>query len=130
MAEMFRVNSIAPLLVVQTFRELLVRSDYPRVVNVSSDSGSITRKETPGNYSYAASKAALNMITRALANELRSDRIVVTAVDPGHLRTDIGGPTAPDDPDDAADELYELIEDLSPGETGEFLARTGEKLAW
>lgn len=130
MLKVFRINAIAPVLIAQDFFDLLARSERPRVVNVSSDAGSITEKETPGNYSYAASKAALNMMTRAMANEVRPHGVVVTSVHPGHLQTDMGGPTAPDSPDDAADDLVELIDGLTLDKTGSFLNRTGASMPW
>lgn len=129
MVEMFRVNTVAPLLIVQELFDLLVAADRPRVVNVSSRAGSIEETDTGGNYSYAASKAALNMTTRALAYDVGEQGVVV-AVHPGRLQTRMGGPTAPDDPDDAAEELFELIGTLSTEQTGQFLTRTGDRIPW
>lgn len=130
MLKAFHVNAVAPVLVVQAFLELLTRPDEPRVVNISSDAGSITNKTSSGNYSYAASKAALNMMTKALANEVRTHEIVVTSVHPGHLQTKMGGPTAPDSPDEAADDLYQFVQELSMKDTGTFVTRNGQEMSW
>lgn len=68
---------------------LLRRSPHPRIVNVSSEGGSISQM-TGGTPAYAVSKAALNALTRLLAGELRGDRILVNAVCPGWTDTDMG----------------------------------------
>jgi NAD(P)-dependent dehydrogenase (short-subunit alcohol dehydrogenase family) len=73
------------------FLPLLRRSPHPRVVNVSSGSGSISEMGA-GTPAYSVSKAALNALTRMLAAELRGDHVLVNAVCPGWVATDMGGP--------------------------------------
>ncbi|WP_243727316.1 SDR family oxidoreductase [Actinocrispum wychmicini] len=70
---------------------LLRRSRHGRIVNVSSEGGSLTNMGG-GTPAYSTSKAALNALTRMLAAELRGDRILVNAVCPGWVATDMGGP--------------------------------------
>lgn len=74
----------------QAFVPLLQKSQHPRIVNVSSQSGSLASMGggTPG---YSLSKAGLNALTRMLAAELRGSRILVNAVCPGWVATDMGG---------------------------------------
>jgi NAD(P)-dependent dehydrogenase (short-subunit alcohol dehydrogenase family) len=74
---------------VQALLPLLRRSPHPRIVNVSSESGSIAQM-TGGTPGYSVSKAALNALTRLLAGELRDDGILVNAVCPGWTKTDMG----------------------------------------
>ena len=69
----------------------LRRSGHGRIVNVSSESGSLASMGG-GTPSYQVSKAALNAFTRTLAGELRRDGILVNAVCPGWVATDMGGP--------------------------------------
>jgi NAD(P)-dependent dehydrogenase (short-subunit alcohol dehydrogenase family) len=71
------------------FLPQLRRSAHPRVVNVSSESGSLTGM-SGGTPAYSVSKAALNALTRVLAQELRRDGILVNAVCPGWTDTDMG----------------------------------------
>lgn len=83
----------------------LRRAPRPLVVNVSSRFGSIARTaagEFRGIYAYHAAKAAQNMLTVCLDQELRPEGIRVLAVHPGRLRTSVGAADADTDPADAA----------------------------
>ena len=71
------------------FLPLLRRSEHPRIVNVSSVAGSVTRMGA-GPPGYQVSKAALSALTRTLAAELERDHILVNAVCPGWTATDMG----------------------------------------
>ncbi|HEY6797678.1 MAG TPA: SDR family NAD(P)-dependent oxidoreductase [Kineosporiaceae bacterium] len=75
---------------VQALLPLLRNSSHPRIVNVSSESGSVSEM-TGGTPAYSVSKAALNALTRLLAGELGRHRILVNAISPGWTATDMGG---------------------------------------
>jgi len=83
-------NLYGPWQTVQAFLPLLRASDHPRIVNVSSEAGSLASMGG-GTPAYAASKAGLNALTRMLAAELRAERFLVNAVCPGWVATDMGG---------------------------------------
>ena len=105
---------------------LLVRHDHSVIVNVSSGAGSITRMEAapPG---YAASKAALNALTRILAAELKPRGVLVNAICPGWVATDLGGGGRPV-AEGAAGIVWGAM--LGPdGPTGGFF-RDGQPIAW
>ena len=74
----------------QAFIPLLRESRHGRIVNVSSEAGSLTEMGA-GSPAYATSKVALNALTRMLAAELHRDRILVNSVSPGWVATDMGG---------------------------------------
>jgi NAD(P)-dependent dehydrogenase (short-subunit alcohol dehydrogenase family) len=106
---------------------LLRRSQHGRVVNVSSGSGSITGMGA-GAPAYSVSKAALNALTRILAAELRRDGILVNAVCPGWVATDMGGPGGRPVEQGAGSIMWAvLLPDDGP--TGGFF-RDGRQLDW
>lgn len=130
--EAFAVNVVGVVRVTRVFLPLLTGSSHPRVVNVSSLAGSIATKEDSRHYCYSASKAALNMVTRAMAAELRPRGITVVAVTPGWVQTEMGGPQAPLTVEESAASLAGTIERLSRHDAGHFLDRDGRKgvAAW
>jgi NAD(P)-dependent dehydrogenase (short-subunit alcohol dehydrogenase family) len=110
----------------QAFLPQLRASAHARVVNVSSESGSLSGMSR-GTPAYSVSKAALNALTRILAAELRRDRILVNAICPGWTDTDMGQGGRPVEAG-AASVVWaaELPDD---GPTGGFF-RDGRPLPW
>jgi NAD(P)-dependent dehydrogenase (short-subunit alcohol dehydrogenase family) len=86
-AEALDVNLFGAWRVIQALLPLLRSSARPRVVNVSSEGGSIALM-SGGRPAYSVSKAALNALTRLLAGELYRDGILVNAVCPGWTSAD------------------------------------------
>lgn len=105
---------------------LLKKGRSPRIVNVSSGGGALTGMSggTPG---YGTAKAGLNALTIKLASDLRRDRILVNAICPGWVATDMGGGGRPV-PEGAAGVVWAaaLSDD---GPTGGFF-RDGKRIAW
>ena len=87
--EAFTTNTLGPWRVIKATLPALRNSPHGRIVNVSSEGGSIS-KMTGGTPAYSVSKAALNALTRLLAGELASDNILVNAICPGWTNTDMG----------------------------------------
>ncbi len=126
-----RVNALGPMLLSRGMVPLLRRSARPRIVNMSSQIGSMEIGLRIGrDVGYGASKAALNMVTIKLAAALRDDGIVVVALHPGHLRTDMGGPAAAMDPRDAAQQIVDLVEGLTLDDTATFRRWDGTTHPW
>jgi NAD(P)-dependent dehydrogenase (short-subunit alcohol dehydrogenase family) len=88
--EAWQTNVLGAWRVALAFIPLLRASSHGRIVNVSSEAGSLASmvSSTPA---YSVSKAALNALTKQLAADLRSDRILVNSVCPGWVATDMGG---------------------------------------
>lgn len=91
--ETITTNLLGPWRVSQAFLPLLRKSRSPWIVNVSSESGSLANMGA-GSPAYQVTKAALNALTLTLAGELRGARILVNAVCPGWVATDMGVPAA------------------------------------
>jgi NAD(P)-dependent dehydrogenase (short-subunit alcohol dehydrogenase family) len=124
--EAFRTNFFGAWRTAQAFVPLLRRSRHGRIVNVSSESGSLAAMGA-GTPAYATSKAALNALTRVLAAELRKDRILVNAVCPGWTATDMGGGGRP--VADGARGIVWAATLPDDGPTGGFF-RDGRPLPW
>ena len=123
-----RTNVVGPLLLTQALAPLL--GDGARVANLSSQLGSIANTTRFGTPSYAISKAALNMATVQLAHALRDRRIVVVALHPGWVRTDMGGEQASEAPEDSVAGLRRVIASLEDADSGRFFDWTGASLPW
>ncbi len=124
----FRTNALGPLLLVQALAPRL--ADGARVANLSSELGSIASTTRFGTPSYGMGKAAQNMATVQLAHALAERGIVVVALHPGWVRTDMGGAKAELAPADAVAALLGVIAGLGPGDSGRFLDRSGQPLPW
>ncbi|MFD9461293.1 SDR family NAD(P)-dependent oxidoreductase [Streptomyces sp. NPDC060027] len=120
-------NLYGPWRLTQALLPLLRASEHPRIVNVSSEAASLAGM-SGGTPAYSASKVALNALTRMFAAELRSDGILVNAVCPGWVATDMGGPGGRPVEEGAASVVWAatLPDD---GPTGGFF-RDGRPLSW
>lgn len=130
LAETLRVNAIGPVLVAQRFFDLLRQGDAPKLVNISSEAGSIGRMRHFRGYSYYGSKAALNMYTRSLALDPNLQGVIVIAMHPGWVRTDMGGQMAPLSPQDSAKRILNVVDRLTPADSGKFFTYTGDEYPW
>jgi len=127
--KVLNVNLIAPALVVKSFLPALKASQMRKVVNVSAWNGSIAHN-TGGLLAYRCSKAGLNQLTKTLAIETATLGVTVVAVNPGWVRTDMGGPDAPIAPEDGARRLYDFIANVSFDDSGKFLEVDGAPIAY
>lgn len=131
LVHVFRINAVAPVLITRSLRELLAAAPGGgRVVNLTSLLGSVSEKDSPGDYAYCASKAALNIMTRGLAAELAGDGIVCVAVTPGWVRTAIGGAHASLTPEEAAQGLLATADGLTQADSGRLIDEHGGDLPW
>jgi NAD(P)-dependent dehydrogenase (short-subunit alcohol dehydrogenase family) len=124
----WRVNTLGPFLMTQRLIPLLRKSGKGRVVNVSSGAGQLSSMSSYAP-SYSTSKAALNAITILFANALRRDHILVNCVDPGWVRTDMGGRSAPRSVSEGADTIVWLATLPDKGPTGGFF-HDRKPIAW
>jgi NAD(P)-dependent dehydrogenase (short-subunit alcohol dehydrogenase family) len=121
-------NLLGPWRICQAFLPLIRKSRAGRIVNVSSESGSLAEMGA-GPPAYQVTKAALNALTRTLAGELRQAHILVNAVCPGWVATDMGGAGAPRSIKEGAAGIVWAATLPDNGPTGGFF-RDGKPLSW
>lgn len=126
--EVLNVNTVAPLLIAQALIPFLRKGKNPKLINISTEMASIDRRNYGGDYAYCASKAALNMTTRGLAADLRG--ITVIALDPGWVKTRMGGSGAQLSPEESAQGVLQVIDNLQPTDTGGYFRWNGRRLPW
>ena len=124
------VNAVGPIMVVQKFLGLLRRSDNPKIVNISSEAGSISKIAGFRGYAYYGSKAAENMFTRCLAFDPETQGVTIIAMHPGWVRTDMGGPNAHLSPEELAIGILKVTDQLKPEDNGKFFTWEGIEHAW
>lgn len=128
LTDSLQINAIGPLLLTQALAPLL--SDGARVANLSSQLGSIANCTRFGTPSYNIGKAAQNMATRLLTHALAERRIVVLALHPGWVQTEMGGDDATLAPERAVEGLLKVIDAAELAASGTFLDWKGEPLPW
>ena len=124
------VNAAAPLFLTQALLgRLRAAGRKGRIVIISSDSGRFTVPKNGVAFPYRMSKAAVNMLALNLAATLAPDRILVNAMHPGWIRTDMGGPDAPLAPEQAAETARYLASLPDDGPTGQ-LWQDKRRIPW
>lgn len=126
--ETIETNLYGPLLLSQALIPLMKKHNYGRVVNVSSGAGQLSEMNT-GYPAYRISKTALNALTRLFANELKDTNILVNAVCPGWVKTDMGGSNAPRTVEQGVDTIVWLATLPDDGATSGFW-RDRQPIPW
>lgn len=139
LARNFAVNASGPLLLAKHFHPLLMHDGRAVLANLSARVGSISDNHLGGWYGYRASKAAQNQITRTLSIELgrRARHLICVALHPGTVDTDLSKPfqgnVNPEklfDRARAAAQLLQVIDGLTPAQSGRFYAWDGDEIPW
>jgi NAD(P)-dependent dehydrogenase (short-subunit alcohol dehydrogenase family) len=133
----FETNLFSLVSLTQKLLPLIKKSDAGRIVNLSSILGSLAMNSDPNSplgapsegAAYNASKAALNMFTVDLANELKDTPIKVNSAHPGWVKTDMGGEAAPLSVDEGARTSVWLATIPEDGPTGGYYFN-GQALPW
>ena len=128
--QVFRVNTMAALRMAEVFVEQVARSDKKLMVGISSGMGSITDNGSGGSYAYRTSKSALQMVMRSLAMDLGGRGIIAVAMNPGWVRTDMGGPGGSLTPEESARRMRAVFDMLTPNDSGKFWHHPGKEFPW
>ncbi len=125
--EVMAINVLGPLLVTRALLSHL-RAGRGLVANISSRAGSMAEGADPeGDYAYKCSKAALNMATVKLADDTG---LIVLALHPGWVKTDMGGADAEISAKDSVTGMVRLLAAAGPADSGSFRAYDGTPVAW
>jgi len=128
-AATMETNVFGPIRVAWALRDNVTASRAKVMAFVSSKMGSVA-ENTGGSIMYRSSKSALNMAVSCLAKEFAGRGVIAVMFHPGHVRTDMGGPTAPVTATDSAAGMRKVIAGLTPKDNGAFRNFDGTPLPW
>jgi NAD(P)-dependent dehydrogenase (short-subunit alcohol dehydrogenase family) len=124
------VNTMGPLRVLEAFTDQLARSDRKLAATITSGMGSLADNNSGGSIAYRSSKAAVNMVMRSAAIDLKPRGITCVVINPGWVRTDMGGPGARLSPEESVSAMRKLIDKLGPRSSGKFFNYDGREFPW
>jgi NAD(P)-dependent dehydrogenase (short-subunit alcohol dehydrogenase family) len=129
-ARVLEANTLGPMRVVEAFVDHVASGRDKRIVTITSGMGSIADNTSGGSYAYRSSKAAVNMVMKSLAIDLAPRGITCIVMNPGWVRTDMGGPRGTLAPEESIRAMREVIGKLKPGDSGKFYNYDGKTYPW
>lgn len=128
--EAFRVNTFAPLKMVEALVEQIACSQLKIVATITSKMGSIVDNQRGGSYIYRSSKAAVNMVVKSLAIDLQPRGIIAVLLHPGWVQTDMGGRGALISTKQSVTGMKSILGRVTHSDTGKFIAYDGQHIPW
>lgn len=125
----FKVMTIGPFRMVQTFLPNLKAATAPKVMTVTSQLGASTWP-FGGSYAYSSAKAGVNKVMQILAKDLKAQNIIVAMIHPGWVKTDMGGDGADITAQESAAGIRSVIASLTPETSGNFYKWNGDIHPW
>ncbi len=129
-AQQWMVNAAGQVLVAQKFLDLLKAGNDPKIINVTSEAGSISTMNHFRGYYYFGSKAAMNMFSRSMAWDPDTAGIITIVLHPGWVRTDMGGSNAHLSVTESAEGILKVIANLKSEDNGKFHTWEGKEYPW
>ena len=129
-AQQWMVNAVGQVLVARKFLDLLKAGADPKIINITSEAGSISTMNHFRGYYYFGSKAAMNMFSRSMAWDPDTAGIITIALHPGWVRTDMGGSNADLSVTESAEGTLKVIDGLGPQDNGKFYTWDGKEYPW
>ena len=126
----YQTNALGPLLVSIALLPHVRRGKAKKLLHITSGMGSIGDNTSGGSYAYRMAKAALNMASRSLAQDLAREGIASAVINPGWVQTDMGGGGAPTPVGDSVRGILARLDELSVATTGTFLNWQGGTYPW
>lgn len=129
--QIFRINVFGPMKMAEAFVPHVAASTQKKIVTLTSMLGSMAINRVGGLYAYRASKAAVNAMMKSMSIDLaKSHGIAATALHPGWVRTELGGPKADIDAVTSVVGMRRVIAALTPATAGRFWVYDGSELPW
>jgi NAD(P)-dependent dehydrogenase (short-subunit alcohol dehydrogenase family) len=129
-ARVLDVNTLGPMRVTEAFLDHIAAGGGKKVVTITSGMGSIADNGSGGSYAYRSSKAAVNMVVKSLSLDLAPRGITCIVMNPGWVRTDMGGPGGKISPEESISGMRRVIAKLKPADTGKFFNYDGGSYPW
>ena len=124
------INTVAPLRMAEAFVEHVAASEMKLMFFMSTHMGSIADLAEGGFYPYRSSKAALNLLVKALSIDLAPRGVRTIAVHPGWVSTDMGSSAAPVTPPESVAGIRRVVAGYGAERTGRFYQYDGKELPW
>jgi NAD(P)-dependent dehydrogenase (short-subunit alcohol dehydrogenase family) len=124
------VNVLGAMRMCEAFLDRVARSDRRLIVTITSGMGSLADNTSGGYIAYRTSKAAVNMAMRTAAIDLKPRGISCVVINPGWVKTDMGGPNAKLTPEQSVAAMRRVIAELGPNDSGRFYNYDGREYPW
>jgi NAD(P)-dependent dehydrogenase (short-subunit alcohol dehydrogenase family) len=123
-------NVLGPMRLCEAFLERVAQSDRRLIVTITSGLSSLADNTSGGYIAYRTSKAAVNMAMRTAAIDLKPRGITCVVLNPGWVKTDMGGPNARLSPEESVSAMRRVISTLGPADSGRFYNYDGRAYPW
>jgi len=128
--QVLEVNLLGPARMCEAFLERVAQSERRLILTITSGMGSLADNTSGGSIPYRTSKAAVNMLMRTAAIDLEPRGITCILLNPGWVKTDMGGPNAKLSPGESVGAMRRLIAKLGPQDSGRFYNYDGREYPW